>query len=88
MAPGEAPQKRAQGRCRLDREPRNPVRAAGPQRAGVVDAVATLEGRQDEGQELVERPFRSKMVGQGGRQEEPRIGHQAVVADDRIEAAR
>ena len=59
------------------------------------------EGRQDERQELVARvrPARpvtevevlidelaeAEAVGQGGRQEEPRVGHQAVVVEGRTE---
>jgi hypothetical protein len=37
----------------LDREAQDPLRAAGLERPGVIDAIAACEGRHDEGQELV-----------------------------------
>jgi len=102
VTPAEAPQERAQGRGRLDRETQDPLGAVGPQRVRIVDAVATREGRHDERQELVARIrpagrraevevlvhqlAQAEMVSQRGRQEEPRIGHQAVIVEGHIEA--
>ena len=53
VAPAEAPQERAEGGGRLDREAQDPAGAAGAQRVRVVDRVAAREGRHDEGQQLV-----------------------------------
>ena len=91
VAPAEAPQERPQRRGGLDREAQHPLRAAGPQGICIVDAVTAGEGREDEGQELVAdmRPARlvaevempvhelpePEVLGEGGRQEEPSIGH-------------
>ena len=102
VAPAEAAQERAQRGGRLDREAQDPGRAAGPQRVRVVDAVATRERRHDERQQLVadvgaaglvaqvevlvDEPLQAQVVGQRGRQQEARIGHQAVVVEGRVEA--
>lgn len=104
MTPAEAAQERPQGGRRLDAEAEDPAGAAGPQRVRVVDAVTTGEGRHDEGQELVAdvRPAgrgteievlvhqlaQAEMVGQRGRQEEPRIGHQTVVVEGHIDSVK
>ncbi len=101
MAPAEAAQERAQGGRGLDREAQHPLRAAGPQGVRVVDAVAARERRHDQAQELVpgvgpprcaaqvemavDQLAEPEVVGQGGRQEEPRVGHQAVVVEGRRE---
>ncbi len=101
VAPAEAAQERAQGRGCLDRvteDPGRPTRAKG---VCVVDAVAPGERRGDEGQELVAdvRPAmrppelkvlvdqlaQAQVVSEGGRQEEPRVGHQTVVVEGHIE---
>ena len=102
VAPAEAAQERAQGGGCLDPMTKDPGRPTGPQRVCDVDAVATGEGRHDERQELVAdvRPAgrppevevfvhqlpEIEVVGQGGRQEEPRVGHQAVIVEGHIEA--
>ena len=100
VAPAEAAQEGAQGRGGLQADAQHALRAAGPQCVRVVDAVAPGERREDEGQELVAdvRPTRpgtevevlvhqlaeTEMMGQGGRQQEPRVGHQAVVVERRV----
>jgi len=81
--------------------PQRPARATGPQSVRVIDAVATREGRHDECQELVADvgPTRrgaqvetlvdelpeAQMVGQRGRQQEARVGQQALVVEGRVE---
>ena len=76
-------------------------RPAGPQGVRVVDAVTTRERRHDKAQELVARvgPARrlpevevlldelleAEVRSERGRQEEPRVGHQAVVVKGRGE---
>jgi hypothetical protein len=68
----------------------------------VVDTVTTREGRGDEREHLVAgvRPARrssqvevrvyefaqAEMMSQGGRQEEARVGHQAIVVEGRVNA--
>ena len=100
-APGEAAQERAQGGRRLDPEAQHPARATGPQRIGIIDDVAARERRQHQRQELVAdvgpahcRPQvevlidqlpEAQMLCQGGRQQEPGSGHQAVVVEGRVE---
>jgi len=97
VAPAEAAQERAEGRRGLDDEPDDVLRAARPERGRVVDAVAAGEGGHDEGEELVaavglagpaakvEVPVHqlteAQMLGERGRQQEPRVGHQAVVVE-------
>jgi hypothetical protein len=70
----------------------------------VVDRVATREGREHERQELVAdvrppgRPAEIKVgldelaqpevLGQRGRQQQPRVGHQAIVVEGRVEAVK
>ncbi len=107
MAPAEAAQERAQGRWRLDPMTEDPARPARSQRVGVVDAVAAGERRHDERQELVadvrsaglvaevevglDEILHAEVVGQGGRQEEARVGDEAVVVEggfQSVEAVR
>ena len=95
VAPAEAAQERAEGGRRLHDEPEDAPRPARPERRRVVYTVTTREGRGDEGEHLVagvratgcpaevemfvdECP-EAEVLGQGGRQQEPRVGHQAVV---------
>ena len=89
VPPAEAAQERAERGGRLDREPEDTARATCPQGVGVIDAVATRERREDERQQLVpdvRMPHRSpevegalrqllesEMLGQGGREQQPRI---------------
>jgi hypothetical protein len=79
-------------------DPRRPTRAKGGR---VVDEVTTRERRHDERQELVAdvRPARcpsevkmlvrellqAEVMGEGGRQEEPGVGHQAIVVKRGVE---
>ena len=78
--------------------------ASGIASVRVVDAVATGERREDEGQELVAdvRPSgcgsevqmlvdqlaQAQVLRQGGRQEQPRVGHQMVVVKGRVQAVQ
>ncbi len=34
---------------------------------------------------LVDEALEAEVLGQGGRQEEPRVGHQAIVVEGRVE---
>jgi hypothetical protein len=34
---------------------------------------------------LVDERLQAEMVGQGGRQDEPGIGHQAIIVEDHVE---
>ncbi len=70
---------------------------AGPQGVGVVDAVAVGQGRVDEGHGLgahvgvagrvaqvdvvVEERQQAEMLGQGGRQDQPGVGHRMLVVE-------
>ena len=89
-----------EGGRRLDGAAEHARRPAGAQRSGVVDALAARERRGDESQQLVAgvRPPRcvtevevavgellqTEMLGERGREEQPRIGHQAVVVEGRL----
>ena len=89
--------KDTEGGRRLDGATEHARRPAGAQRSGVVDALAARERRGDQGQQLVAgvRPARrvtevevavgellqTEMLGERGREEQPRIGHQAVVVE-------
>ena len=95
VAPPEAAQERPQGGWRLDHTGQNPGRPASAQRVGVVNAVAASQRRRHQGHHLVARigsarrmaqveaPLNqlgeAKVQGQCGRQDQPSIGHQAVV---------
>jgi hypothetical protein len=97
VAPAEAAQERAQGRGCLDRATEDPGRPTGAKGVCVVDAVTTRErghhereelvadvrstGRGTEVQVLIDEVAQAEVLGQGGRQEEPRVGHQAVVVE-------
>ena len=100
VTPAEAAQERAQGGGGLDAEAQDPAGSAGAQGVRIVDRVATREGRHDEGQELVadvrraggapqveepiDQSLQAQVEGQRGRQEEPRIGHQTIVIEGRV----
>ena len=100
VAPAEAAQEDTEGGRRLDGATEHARRPAGAQRSGVVDALAARERRGDQGQQLVAgvRPPRrvtevevavgellqTEMLGERGREEQPRIGHQAVVVEGRL----
>lgn len=87
VAPAEAAQERARGGRRLDPEAEHPLGATGPQRIGIIDAVAARERRHHQRQELVAdvgpahcRPQvevlidqlpEAQMLCQGGWQQEP-----------------
>ena len=100
VAPAEAAQEGPEGGRRLHRAAEHAPGAAGAHGIGVSDAVAAGERRGDEGQQLVAgvRPPRrvtevdaavgellqTEMLGERGREEQPRIGHQAVVVEGRL----
>ena len=97
MAPPEAAEEGAQGGRRLDRETEHAGGPAGAQHIGGVDAVATSQRRRNQGHHLVARVRpawgaakvemlpeelgQAKAPGQGGRKDQPGIGHQAVVVE-------
>jgi hypothetical protein len=96
----KAAQERAQGGGGLDAEAQDPLRAARAQGVAVVDAVAARERRHQERQELVpgvrpaggaaevEEPLdeslQAEMRGQGGRQQEARVGYQLRPVERRV----
>ena len=102
VAPPEAAQEGAQGGRRLDYAADGAGGPAGAQHVGVVDAVATRQRRRDQRQQLVPRvgpPRRAAEVevtvdefpqaqapGQGGRKDQPGIGHQAVIVEGDADA--
>ena len=104
VAPAEAAQERAEGGRRLHPEAQDAARAARPEGVRVVDRVATRQRRDDERQELVAdmRPsgcgpeievgldevLQPEVVGQGGRQQEPCVGHQTLVVEGGVEAVQ
>ncbi len=95
MAPPETPQEGAQRGWCLDRADQHLLTLASPQRVGVIDAVATGQGRRHQGQQLVAGigPTRrvsqvtvvvhqfaqSQMMGQRDWQDQSSVGHQAVI---------
>ena len=97
VAPAEAAQEGAQNGRRLDHAAQHPGGPAGTQRVGVGDAVASGQGRRHQGQQLVAGvgPARgtaqvnvfvhqftqTQAEGQAGGQQQPGIGHQAVVVE-------
>ena len=102
VAPTETAQEGPQGGRRLDRaahHPRGPARAQG---VGIVNAVATRQRRCHQRQQLVSgmRPTRripqvhmavhqltqTQMMGQGQRQQQAGVGHQAVVVEGDLDA--
>ena len=97
VAPPEAAQEGAQGGWRLDRTSQHLLGPTRAQRVGVVNAVAASQRRRNQGQQLVSGvgPTRgaaqvkapvnqfgkAQVQGQGGWQDQPSIGHQAVVVE-------
>ena len=97
VAPPEAAQEGAQGGWRLDRAAQGAGRPPGAQHIGVVNAVAPSQRGSDQRQHLVPsvRPSRrsaevkvmvdefpqAEVPRQGGRKEQPGIGHQAAVVE-------
>ncbi len=97
MAPPEAAQEGAQGGWRLDRAAQGAGRPPGAQHIGVVNAVAPSQRRRHQRHHLVARvrPPRgiaqvealpdefgqAEVPRQGGRKEQPGIGHQAAVVE-------
>ena len=98
MAPPEAAQEGARGGWRLDRAARGAGRPPGAQHIGVVSAVAPSRRRRHRRHHLVARvrPPRgiarvealpdefgqAEVPRQGGRKEQPGIGHQAAVVKE------
>ena len=97
VAPPEAAQEGAQGGWRLDRAAQGAGRPPGAQHIGVVNAVAPSQRRRHQRHHLVARvrPPRgiaqvealpdelgqAEVPRQGGRKEQPGIGHQAAVVE-------
>ena len=102
MAPAKAAQEGAQCGRRLDHAAQHPPGAAGTQGVGVVNAVAAGQRRGHQGHQLVARvgPARGipqvdvfvrqftkpQAQGQGGGQQQPGIGHQAVIVEGDLDA--
>ena len=102
MAPPEAAQEGAQGGGRLGRETENAGGPAGAQHIGVVNTVAASQRRCNQGHHLVagvgpargiaqvevlpDQFGQAQAPSQGGRQEQPGIGHQAVIVEGDTEA--
>ena len=92
MAPSKAAQERAQSRGSLEGKAEDSLGPAGSEHVCVVDTVAARERRHDEAQEFVpdvrptdraaevemalDQPFQTQLVGPGGRQKKPGVGHQ------------
>ena len=86
------------GRCKVRRRAERVIRPTSAQRIGVVDAVAACQRGSDQRQHLVPsvRPSRraaevkvmvdefpqAQVPGEGGRQEQAAIGHQAMVVKE------
>ena len=102
VAPPEAAQEGAQGGWRLDRAAQGAGRPPGAQHIGVVDAVAAGQRGGHQSHHLVagvgpprgaaeievmvyEFP-QTQVLGEGGRQEQAGIGHQAVVVKGDLDA--
>ena len=102
MAPPEAAQEGAQGGGRLSCETENAGGPAGALRIGVVDAVATGQRGGHQRHHLVtgvgsafcmaqvQAPVnqlgQAKAQGEGGRKNQPGIGHQAVIVEGDADA--
>ena len=90
VAPPKTAQERPQGGWRLDHTAQNPGRPASPQRVGVVDAVSPDQGGGHQRHHLVARIGAARgaaqVQGQGGRKDQPSIGHQAVVVEGDLDA--
>ena len=102
VAPPEAAQESAQGGGRLDYAAESAGRPASAQHIGVVDAVAARQSGGHQRHDLVSgvgpaRRFAQVQVllyqfgqaqapGQGGRKEQPSVGHQAVVVEGDTDA--
>ena len=97
MAPAEAAQESAQGGRRLDYTAQGAGGPAGAQHIGIVDAVATSQRRCHQRHHLVagvgsawgptqiqvpvNQLGQTQVQGEGGRQDQPGIGHQAAVVE-------
>jgi hypothetical protein len=107
MAPAEAAQERAHRRGGLEREAQDTSAATGAQGVHVVDVVAAREGGQQQGHDLVadvgttglgaqvevlvDERLQAQVLSERGRQDEARIGHQAIIVEGRshaVEAVR
>ena len=98
VAPAKAAQEGAQGGGRLDHTAQGAGCPAGAQHVGIVDAVAARQRRGDqrhylvasvgpprraaEVEVMVDEFPQAQVLGEGGRQEQAGIGHQAAVVKD------
>ena len=104
MAPTETPQERTQRGRRLDHTAQHLLGPASAQRVGVVDAVATGQGRRHQGQHLVpsirttrcisqvnvavHQFAQTQVMGQRDRQDQSGVGHQAVIVEGDLDALK
>ena len=102
VAPPETARERPQGGWRLDYAADGASRPAGAQHVGVVNAVATSQRGCHQGQHLsarvgsawciaqvqapVNQLWQTQVLGEGDREEQPGIGHQAVVVEGDLNA--
>ncbi len=102
MAPPETAQEGAQGGGRLDRAAQGAGCPPGAQHIGVVNTVAASQRRRNQGHHLVARVGPARRIaqvealldelgqaeaqGEGGRKDQPGIGHQAVIVEGDTDA--
>ena len=102
MAPPEAPQEGTQGGRGLDYAADGAGRPAGAQHVSVVDAVAPSQDGSHQGHNLIagigspggasqvqvlfNQLGQAEVPGQGGRKDQPGVGHQAVVVEGHADA--
>ena len=102
MSPSETAQERPQGRWRLDRAAQGAGCSAGAQHVGVVNAVSSGQSRSHQRHHLVagvgsawgatqvqvpvNQLRQAQMPAQRGWQDQPSIGHQAVVVKGDLDA--
>ena len=102
MAPPETAQEGAQGGGRLDRAAQGAGCPPGAQHIGVVNTIAASQRRRNQGHHLVARVGPARRIaqvealldelgqaeaqGEGGRKDQPGIGHQAVIVEGDTDA--
>ena len=104
VAPPETAQKGLQRGWRFHDTTQRRLAPASAQRVGVIDAVATGQGRRHQRQQLISRVCpterisqvnvvvhqlaQSQTMGQSDRQDQPGIGYQAVIVESDLDAIR
>ena len=91
VAPPETPQEGPQGGWRLDHTPQHPRRPAPPAsadatRVSILSPALARPGRIPQVNVAVHQSTQAQVVGQGDRQQQPRIGHQAVIIKGNVDA--